>query len=352
MSKLKFGLIGAGQIAECCVGDIKKHPEAEVVAAHDLSSERLSELCKTASIPKAYAKAEDLFADKDIDAVYIAVPNKFHVPLSIAALKAGKHVILDKPFAMNYGEAQEAADAAKKAGKILTLGMNQRFGNNEQKTKAIIASGAVGDVYHAKAFWTRRTGIPRLGTWFGNKQLAGSGCLYDIGVHMLDLCLYVINNFEPISVYGATYTKFGNRGRGEGRNPWGKSKREGIVFDVEDFATALIRFSNGATVNLDVTWACHMDAPDRNDVYVFGSEAGIHARTATIYRQDLNTGDYLRVEETEAKVEYPHNNRFHNFINHILGKESLCVPIEQSLTVQKILDAIAKSAATGHEVIL
>jgi predicted dehydrogenase len=190
MSKqIRFGVIGAGMISLSGVQSINKHPQATVVAATDPHKGRLDELCAAGNIPQAYPTTEALLADKQIDAVYIAVPNKFHVPLSVQALNAGKHVILDKPFAMNYAEAESAACAARAAGKVLTLGMNQRFAASSQQFRTLVKEGALGEVYHAKASWTRRSGIPKLGTWFGNKELAGGGCLYDIGVHMLDLCL-------------------------------------------------------------------------------------------------------------------------------------------------------------------
>src|SRR5690606_9585115 len=144
----------------------------------DLSGERLAALCQAKAIAKAYASAEELFADPEIDAVYIAVPNKFHAPLAIQALEADKHVVLDKPFAMNLAEAQEVAAVAQRTGKILTLGMNMRFEPLPQRIKSLVARGELGEIYHAKAYWLRRTGIPKLGTWFGNREIAGGGCLY------------------------------------------------------------------------------------------------------------------------------------------------------------------------------
>lgn len=345
---IRFGIIGAGMISLSGVQAINRHPQATVVAATDPHKGRLDELCAEGSIPTACPTTEALLADKTIDAVYIAVPNKFHVPLSLQALAAGKHVILDKPFAMNLAEAEAAACAAREAGKVLTLGMNQRFAANSQKFRSLVAQGAFGEIYHAKASWTRRSGIPKLGTWFGNKELAGGGCLYDIGVHMLDLCLYVLGNFEPVSVSGATYTKFGNRGLGAGS--WGKSDAEGLPFTVDDFATGLIKFANGATVSLDVTWACHRPTGDDHDVVLFGTEAGGSVVGGKLYRRDEAAEAFITVDNPPAPQAFPHGDRFHNFINHLLGTEELCVTMDQALAVQRILDALAISSATGKEV--
>lgn len=348
MSKLRFGFIGAGQIASYSATEVNNHPDAQVVAAQDTNAERLRELCERHAIAHAHATAEELFANPEVDAVYIAVPNRFHVPLAIQALEAGKHVILEKPFAMSYAEAQEAAAVARKVGKILTLGMNQRFHSSAQSTKALVEANALGEIYHAKAFWFRRTGIPKFGTWFGNKAIAGGGCLYDIGVHMLDLCLHLIGDFEPVSVSGATYGKFGHRGLGEGG--WGKSDRSGTIFDVEDFATGLIRFANGTTVSLDVAWACHAEEASRFDVHLYGTEGGAHALEGKFFYRDCATNEYRIIQEGLPSGRYPHGNRFHNFINHLAGKEDLCVTLEQALAVQRILDALAASSATGKEI--
>lgn len=348
MSSLNFAFIGAGQIAHHSAPSIKKHPRATLVAAQDTSAPRLQELCAAHAIPKAYATAEELFSDPAIDAVYIATPNKFHAPLSIQALEAGKHVILEKPFAMNYAEAAQVAETVRKTGKTFTLGMNMRFSPVHQQIKAVVEHGDLGEIYHAKAYWFRRSGIPKLGTWFGSRELAGGGCLYDIGVHLLDLCLYVSDNFKPVSVSGATYTKFGHLGRGEGG--WGKSDKAGIKFDVEDFATGFIRFENGLSVSLDVSWACHAEEHNRNDVHLYGTEAGALVMSGKTFRRDENSGEYHFVQELQTPIRYPHADRFHNFINHLLDGEELCVPIEQALIVQRILDAIAESATTGREV--
>jgi predicted dehydrogenase len=344
---VKFGLIGAGQIAWYSAEDINAHPHATVVAAQDLNAERLGKLCAARSIPRAYATAGELLADPEIDAVYIAVPNKFHAPLAKQALEAGKHVILEKPFAFNHAEALEVVEAARRAGKVFTLGMNQRFAKDSLRIHQLAKEGAFGEIYHAKAFWFRRTGIPKLGTWFGKRELSGGGSLYDIGVHLLDLCLFAIGNFEPVSVSGATYTKFGNRGLGEGN--WGHSEREHTDFDVDDFASALIRFANGATVTLDVSWACHAEEANRNDVQLYGTEGGARCYPATVFKYGDKPGEYSVVQNPSAGLPYT-PSRFHNFINHLRGSEELCVTAEQALVVQRILDAIAESSVTGREV--
>ena len=350
LPSIGFGFIGAGQIAAYSAAAIQQHPRGRLVAATDLSPDRRRELCGEYGIPKDYATAAELLADPEVDAVYIAVPNKFHAALSIQALEAGKHVILEKPFAMNLAEAEAVAATAARVGRVFMLGMNNRFVKQARVTKALVERGDLGEIYHAKAFWLRRAGIPKLGTWFGNKAMAGAGCLYDIGVHVLDLALWLLDDFEPVTVSAATYTKFGNLGLGGGS--WGKSDREGLPFDVDDFATGLIRFANGATLSLDVCWACHSERRDGYDVQLYGTKAGAMALEGKLFRSDPVTGEYLVIQDPVLPTRYPHGERFHNFINHLLGTEPLCVTVAQALAVQKILDALFESAATGREVSL
>lgn len=348
MSTIRVGMIGAGAIANSHCDGINKHPEAKVVAVADMSQERLAALSAKFGIATCYTKWEQLVADRTIDAVSIALPNALHAPVSLAALKAGKHVILDKPFALNVREAQAVVAAARKARKVFMLGMNQRFSREAQTLKALAARGDLGEIYHAKAYWLRRSGSPKFGTWFTRKDLAGGGCMLDIGVHMLDLCLHLMGNFKPVAVSGVTYTKFGNRGIGEGG--WGMSDRGKPVFDVDDFATAIIKFQNGASIELNASWVLHMDQANKNNVELFGTDAGGSVNPLRVFRFGQNKGEYEVVEPQNVKIAYPHMNRFINWIDVILGKDKpMCTP-EESLAVQKILDAVYQSSTTGREV--
>lgn len=347
---IRFGFLGAGAISQWAAGAVNAHPQGRVVAVQDLHEGRARQLAADFDIPHVHASAADLFADSEVDAVYVALPNKFHAPLALEALAAGKHVMLEKPFARNAVEAAEVVDAAARSGLVLTVGMNQRFEENSQKFHALVGAGTFGEVYHAKACWLRRSGIPRLGTWFGSRDLAGGGCLYDIGVHVLDVCLYVLNDFDVHSVFGSTYSKFGPRGLGEGS--WGKSDSSGIPFEVEDFASGQIRMANGATISLDVTWARHSELADRVEVELYGTEAGGQVYAGKVFKHDTTLGTHCTIEKPRAPITYPHKDRFHNMINHLLGTEDLCVTPAQALTVQKVLDAIAQSAASGDSVTL
>jgi len=343
---VRLGIVGAGQIGHIACEEIARHRDASVVAAADVHQRRLNEIADRFAIERRYLDPEALFNDDEVDGVYIATPNVHHAPLALAALRQGKHVILEKPFALNAAEAESVIACARERKLVFTVGMNQRFRTDSQKVRELVRRGDLGRIYHCKAFWMRRSGIPKLGTWFGKKALSGGGSLLDIGVHLLDLALYLSDQFDPVSVSGQTYSEFGPRGLGEGS--WGYSDRSETGFDVEDFATALIKFQSGASLTLDASWALHQSERDRMNVLLYGSEGGASCYPAELYRNGKN--GYEIVQNLDLPTPYPHGSRFHNFINVLLGREELCGTPEQALCVQRILDAIYESAQSGREV--
>lgn len=347
---INFAFIGAGMVTEGAAKEVAAHKLGRLQAIYDLHEGRARAVAEASGIARVCASRDELLKDESVDVVYVAVPNRFHAETAIAALEAGKHVILEKPFAMNYEEALQVAETARAKKLSLLIGMNNRYNVNAHKLRRMIGQGDLGDIYHAKAFWFRRRGIPKLGTWFGNKALSGGGCLNDIGVHLLDLCLYTIGNFEPVRVSGQTYTVFGNRGLGEGG--WGRSDAENITFNVDDFATALIKMKNGATVSLDLSWAAHIPESNRMDVQLFGSEMGASLMPPKLLSPLPNRSAYAIEEGFTADADGIPVNRFHNMIDHLIGGQELLVKVEEALVVQKILDAVQKSSESGTEQIL
>jgi predicted dehydrogenase len=350
MSSIRLGMIGAGQIAGFTAREFTSHPQCEIVAVADPSTERAEALAHRVKALSVHDSAEDVFRRDDVDAVYIAVPNAHHEAVACAALDAGKHVLLDKPFALSSSAAENIAARAEAAGKTLMLGMNQRFERNVQRALQIVRQGRLGDIYHVKAFWRRRAGIPRLGSWFTARSVAGGGALLDIGVHVLDVALHLLGNFEPVSVSGATFTRFGNRGLGEGG--WGQSEREHADFDVDDFATALIRLSNGVVVSLEAAWALHQDSGNDHDVVLYGENAGMAVYADRLFEPAEN-GEYHVIQNAAAPpIDYPHCSRTQHFLNVLLGEETPIIDVAQSLAVQRILDGIYESATLNREVSL
>ncbi|MBA4387611.1 MAG: gfo/Idh/MocA family oxidoreductase [Verrucomicrobia bacterium] len=346
---IRVGMIGAGAIADDHCGNLQKHKEVELVAVADLSAERRALVKKNYKMARDYEKWEDLVNDAEIDAVVVALPNVFHAPVATAALNSGKHVLLDKPFAMNYAEAKKAVEAAKRKKKVLMVGMNQRYNVEAQSLRAIIDRKELGEIYNVRTTWCRRAGSPKFGTWFVNKKLAGGGCMLDIGVHALDLTLYLMDNWEPVAVSGKTYGKFGHRGLGEGG--WGKSDRDANTkFDVDDFATGFIKFKNEATVALAISWIVHQENGNKFTIELCGTEAGGSYSPFKIFRPGKVAGEYEAVAPQNVQIPHKYQNRQINWVDSILGADKPLCTMEQALVVQKILDAIYESSETGKEV--
>ncbi len=348
MSSIRLGMIGAGQIALFTAREFRRHAACKVLAVADPNSDRAEELAAMVRAEHTFTDVDELLARDDLDAVYIAVPNAFHEEVAVKALQAGKHVLLDKPFALNSEAAGNIIAAAETAGRTLMLGMNQRFERNVQSARALIAEGRLGEVYHLKAFWRRRAGIPRLGSWFTSKSVAGGGALLDIGVHVLDVALHLIDNFRPVSVSGATFTRFGNRGLGEGG--WGRSEREFDDFDVDDFATALIRLDGGAVITLEASWALHQPSGNDHDVIAYGENAGMAVYGGQLFEPGEGSEYHIVQNPKAPPIAYPHCSRAEHFINVLLGEEAPIIHSDQALAVQRVLDGIYESATTGKEV--
>ena len=346
---VRFGIIGTGGVAGGGARDFGENPEAELIAVADPSRERRAAFGERFGVPHVLASADELLGMDAVDAVYVAVPNYLHVPLAAQALEAGKHVILEKPLALSRADAEPLVEAARGAGTHFMLGMNQRFTAQVQRARQLVAQGRIGRAYHCKTYWRRRAGIPGIGSWFTRRELSGGGGLLDIGVHMLDNALFLLDNFRPRSVSGATYTEFGNRGLGEG--DWGMSERARGQFDVDDFATAVIKLDGGATVLLEVAWAMHLDRSNDMNVELYGTEGAIDTYGQRLCRQAAD-GYHVIQSPDAGELTYPHASRMHHFVNVILGREEPCVTLDQVLSVQRVLDAIYRSAATGREVIL
>lgn len=350
MQRIRFGIIGAGEIGRLTGRDLARHPAAAIEGVADVSGERAGVLAAMLGAPSTYTDAADLVRSDEIDAVYIAVPNAQHTSVACAALEAGKHVLLEKPFAVNLAAAQKIADTAAKQDRLLMVGMNQRFERNVQRARLLASAGTFGDVYHVKAFWRRRQGIPRIGSWFTSKAASGGGALLDIGVHVLDVALHVLGNYRAETVSAATFTRFGNRGIGEFE--WGRSERVFEGFDVEDFATAMIRLQGGAAVTLEAAWAMHQPQHNDHDVVLFGELAGMSVYNDELFLNDPEGGYRIVQQAPTPPLPAPHCSRAHHFVNVLLGDEQPLVSVDEALAVQQILDAIYESAASGREVVL
>ena len=345
-TRFRVAVVGTGAIGADHIASFKLHPAATVVAIAEVSPERGREAAARFGVPEVVTDYRKLLARDDIDVISVAVPNYLHASVALDALRAGKHVMLDKPMATNARDAAKLVQEAKKRGVLFMVGQNFRFNSDTQTARQIVERGTLGEVYHAKTSWRRRAGIPRIGSWFTQKRFAGGGCTYDIGVHALDRCLYLMGEFDAAAVSGQTFAKFGPRGLGNGG--WGRSEIDPKArFDVDDLSIALIKLRSGRTVLLEASWAAHGPHTDVNATELFGTEAGLSLPPIQLFKQ--TKGGYM----TEAMDLLPpkvNTNRMVHFIDCLLGKAKPFVAPAESLAVQKILDAIYLSAASGREI--
>jgi len=345
----KMGIIGAGGISEVHLEAIKAEPRAQVVGIADVSQEMVTYRADRHQIPYVFTDYKEMLAQIELDAVVLCVPNYLHHEAAIHALKAGKHVLCEKPMAMSVSQAEEMIAASREADKILMVGQNNRFRAESLALKRFVEEGKLGQVYVAKTGWIRRYGIPGWGSWFTQKELAGGGPLIDIGVHMLDLTLWLLGHPKPATVLGKTYAHFGPRKKG--LSEWGRRDEQG-KFDVEDLALAMITFENGAALTLEASWASHIE---KENVFLelYGTEGGSSLKL--LDDQITLFHEWNEAPSTTTMQPLKVNERlllFRNFIDAVEGTaHPVCTP-EHALYINKLIDAIYQSAETGGAVTL
>ena len=346
MSVVNVGVIGAGSISDFHLDAYRQHPDARLAAICDLNADRAREKALKYGIPHVYTDYRELLNNPEIDAVSICTWNNTHAEISIAALRAGKHVLVEKPLCRTVEEALEIERAVRETGNILQVGFVRRYDDNARMIKAFLQSGEFGEIYYAKASCIRRNGNP--GGWFADIERSGGGPLIDIGVHMLDLTLYLMGSPKPVSVYGTTYAEFGPRRRGLG--DWGTPDWNGY-YDVEDLATALIKLDNGATLSLEVSWAANAAGlTDKPFVHLLGTEAGIGivgGRGVVVRQTD---GEVVEEELKPLDGEDERILLSRHFIECVREGREPIAPALSGYVNNRILSAIYESSRTGGEV--
>lgn len=328
---VNFGVIGLGMGRGHLEGYLRA-PNAKVIGIADINEDRLKDCKEHYGIEKAFKDYNELLALKELDAVSVAVPNYLHKPITIDALNAGKHVMVEKPMALNAKEGQEMLDSAKKNGLKLMLHFNNRYRGDVQVIKRYVDAGDFGDIYFAKTGWIRRRGVPGAGSWFCNKALSGGGPLIDLGVHVIDMTMYMMGSPKPVSVMGSTIQGFP------------EYAKHG-TFDVEDFASAYIRFENGATMVVEVSWAMNCQS-EKQYSEIFGTKAGASLSPLIIWSE--RDGNLIDIEPKNPKGL----SQFQHFAECILEDKTPISSGEDGVLMMKILDAIYASAEKGKEVVI
>ncbi len=346
---LKVGVIGVRGIARTHFPGWKESPHTEMVAFADINADVLKAQGEAQGVTRLYESPEELIAAPDIDIIDICTPNAYHAPLSIAALKAGKHVICEKPLAPTPADIMQMIEARNASGKLLMTAQHFRFDGAAKALKAEIDGGALGDIYHARSWMLRRSGAPT-SPGFVTKQHAGGGPCIDIGVHILDLTLWMMGNPKPVTVTGITQDKL-SKLPGAFSN-WGGPIPD--FWDVEEFAAAFVRFANGATLVLEVSWLLNHPKTHGEDMqmWLYGDKGGAHWPDNVLLTTNNATKQHLDTQLQMKEGGEPHAKECMAFAEAIVNGASSPVPPEQSLDVITILEGLYRSGATGREVVL
>ncbi len=331
---------------------------AEVAAIADVNPTAAKAAATKFKLPAYFSSVDELLAT-DVDAVSIIVPNKFHAPLSIQALQAGKHVFCEKPPALCAAEVESMIEAHEAADRVLMFNFNNRARPESYQMMAAIQQGVVGSINSAQARWVRRTGIPGFGGWFTTKALSGGGPLIDL-LHMLDLALYFMGYPQPHYVMARTFDDFITNPDFKG--PWGIPDNANGVTDVEAAAHGMVTFIDGQALTFQISWA-EMVKREEVSVVFQGTKAGGKVErlfaadglddtaldTCELYVQE-NGKSVTRKTEVEACEDMGRSRSAANFVATLEGREEPLNTPDQALSLMKIIDAAYRSAATAAPV--
>jgi predicted dehydrogenase len=352
---LRAGIIGLG-VGKAHAKGYTTSSDAELVAVCDTNAERLQLFADEWNVPERYSDIDRMLQDAKLDMVSICLPNALHAQYSIAALEAGINVVCEKPMAVNTQEARAMIEAAKRTGKKLMMSYNYRYRSDAQWVSQMIRTGQLGTIYHVQVSWRRETGIPGWGL-FGSKAASGGGALIDLGVHVIDLALWLMDFPAVQTVSAQTRSLFGP----VGRKTWGRFPGQRIEggFDVDDGAVGFMRLGNGASLALNITWAEHgQPQEDAYRVEIQGTEG-----TAILHVRNYKNDDTLRfyTEMAGQPVTVIPGLRF----DGPQGHEALIIDLaksirsgaepgtngEQGLVAVEILEALYESSQQGREVV-
>jgi predicted dehydrogenase len=362
-SAINVGIVGLGWPGERHAEALIASPLGNVYAACDLNADRLNAFAQLFAPNRLFTSYEDMLLDPELQAVVIGLPNALHFPFAQKALRAGKHVLCEKPPTMNAEQMRVLHEEARNRGLVYYFGRQMRFAPAMQAAKRVIAERRLGEIYFAETMWVRSRGTPTgLDGWFTDRSKAGGGAMIDLGVHAVDAAWYLMGTPQPRAVSAQTYQKF-------------PQLVQGKVFDVEDNAYGMIRFENSATLLFKVCWAANLTddiPPDPKrgrsllsttvygpkgslkvtDVFNIGAEtcpsplALFEDHEGELVRTDLPVKD-LRGDPLRA---YEFAEQDQNFLRCIRGEESAVNSSSQAVQLMEILDAIYRSSQSGKEV--
>ncbi|MCM8772022.1 MAG: Gfo/Idh/MocA family oxidoreductase [Candidatus Omnitrophica bacterium] len=352
---IKIGIIGAGGISQVAhIPNLQKIEGVKVEAICDINKEKLNYVADKFNIPKKFTNWEELI-EENLDAVVICSPNAYHAIQSIKAMESGKHVLCEKPICLTVEEAYQIFDTVEKTKKIFMGAFPRRFLGETIILKKLVDDGFFGEIYYLKASYLRRRGIPGLGTWFTNKKLAGGGPMMDIGVHMIDMVLYIAGLTEPKIVYGATFEKFKDKAIDGGWPPVDTRKGDKPTgkMEVEDLSCGFVKFKNGEVLFVEASWAGNSETGLKGSI--FGTKAGAQLPDPLDSKNPVRIYTETNGVLSDIIPEVPKIDVYFEEIKHFVecikeGKDPITKK-EEIISVVKIIEGIYKSAENNEPVI-
>ncbi|THF73995.1 Gfo/Idh/MocA family protein [Cohnella fermenti] len=347
---VNIGVIGTGSISFAHLDAYAAHPDVKLVAVADMNAERAAETARKYNAERSYSNVSELLADPQIDAVSICTWNNTHADLAIQAIRAGKHVLVEKPLSRTVEEALRVQEAVRSSDRILQVGFVRRFDPNAQLLKRFAELGEFGELYYAKASNLRRLGNP--GGWFADVARSGGGPLIDIGVHVIDLIWYLMGKPKPVSVSGNVYHKLGNRSNVQGLSFYKAADYDASLNTVEDLANAVIRFENGASLLVDVSFTLHA-SKDESFVKLFGTKGGFEVdpevKIAT-EKHDIMVNIAPQTDDKGFNFAKAFQEEIAHFVASVQNGTEPLSPVEDGVAVMKMLRAVYESAEKGIEI--
>jgi len=342
--KLRIGFIGAGGIGRTHMRHLMKFKDVDLVSASDISADCRAKAEQDHGVKRTYQDWQDMLAKEELDAVSVCTPNGCHAEHTIGALESGCHVLVEKPLAMSAAEGQAMLDAAEKAGKHLVIAFQWRYHPKAQFLKQSVADGHYGKVLYMRCSALRRRGIPNWGV-FGRKDLQGGGPLIDIGVHIMEVAHYVMGRPRPVAASGHTFEYIGARPC-DVACTWPNWDHK--TYTVEDLAVGQVRFENGAVMQVEASFAAHVK--DSWNFTFMGEKGGADFENLAIHTDECG---YM-IDKTPAYLpQYDYfEMKMRRFVDTALNDVPNEAPAEDGLMIQKMIDAIYASAATGQEVLI
>ncbi|CAM3220507.1 Gfo/Idh/MocA family oxidoreductase [Paenibacillus lupini] len=350
MGKLKVGIVGAGSISNMHLQSYARNKDVDITAVCDLNENRAQDKAQQFGAKYIFTDYQQMLAKAELDAISICTWNNSHAPISIAALDAGKHVLVEKPLCKTLAEALLVQEAVERSGKLLQVGFVRRYASNTAILKQFIDHGELGSIYFAKATCLRRLGNP--GGWFSDKERSGGGPLIDLGVHIIDLCWYLMGRPKVVSISGNTYHQLGNRSHIQHLSFYKAADYDARNNNVEDSANALIRFEGGASLLVDVSFTLHAKE-DELTVKIYGDKGGAEIEPKlAIVGEKYNT--IVNLQPQVDNLSFDFNAGFQSEIDHFvdscLGRKETLSPVQDGVEMMKMLCGIYESASSGREV--